>query len=132
MNKIILKIGESSYNLKFGFGCFRHLSEAWEVPGFPEVMGKIIEVSQNIEKMQFADLKMIQDVIYAAVCANGDIEEIQNFNFDDCGDLLMNEPGSVAKVFEALMASMPKPESEPVGKPKAVKKPKASTGTDTK
>lgn len=123
MKKLIITIGDHTYSLKFGFGCFRILAEKWEVKGYPEVLERIVSVGDDIEKLEFDKIQILIDLVGAAVDANGDIAQIQSFNDDDCGDFLLRNPDKFQEIVTALIESMPKTDiPEQKGKPKAVKK----------
>lgn len=112
MKRLEIKIGDRTYLLKFGYGCFRHLAETWDVPGLTEIIGKFSELSNVDENnISFEQMQLFIDLAYSSVYANGDLEEISAFNGDDFGDEFLKDPKIITELMSHFIDSLPKPDS---------------------
>lgn len=121
MKKLIITIGEKSYSLRFGYGCFRHLAETWKVKGLQDIMNRLGLIGEKITELGFDDLQMLIELVYSAIYANGNVEEIESFDSDECGDAILANPAILAQIITGLTDSLPKPPPEAQGKQKAVR-----------
>ena len=117
MKRLEIKIGDRTYFLKFGYGCFRHLAETWNVPGLTGIIERFSSVKDNGD-ISFDQIQLFIDLARSAIYANGDLEEIRTFDDDNFGDALLKDMGLISEMVAHFMDSLPKPD---MGKKKAVK-----------
>ncbi|KQS45912.1 hypothetical protein ASG38_14985 [Flavobacterium sp. Leaf359] len=122
MKRLEIKIGNRTYFLKFGYGCFRHLAETWGVPGLTDIIVKFSSVGTGGD-ITLNDMEMFIDLARSAVYANGSLEEINAFDGDDFGDELLKDPSLISTIVAHFMESLPKSDSNEggLGKKKAVR-----------
>lgn len=112
-----IKINDKTYALRFGYGCFKQLAKLLKVEGIQGVVEKFSAFEKGSNDVSFDQIDMLISLVQASVIASGDLEGIENFNSDDCGDYLLANPDKLSEIMNSFIASFPK--SNESGKQKA-------------
>lgn len=108
MNETLtITINGEQYSVKFGYGCFRLLTEKWG-------LRSVQSVFSEFANMDGRELDLCIDLVWAAIKAAG-----REVDIDAVGDLFLFNQAELARVMQVFMASFPK--AEPEGKGKAPK-----------
>lgn len=121
MKKVILKINETSYTLKFGVACLVNLGKSWGFETINQTLAKIAKLHQsNIDDVSFEFVEIIAQLTAVAIKTNLE-NELSAEDETDIPDVLFNNPEKLAEITAAFLESLPKGKSEAEGKQKATK-----------
>lgn len=117
-----IKLGKTTYTLKFGFGVNRRLSEIYKLPSY-SAFGEFLaglEFKDNAQDFTFDQLKFIGNLIWCGIAYYQN--EDPQLSPDSIVDHILENPTGLEPVMIAFADSFPKEASQGKPKPQRVKK----------
>jgi hypothetical protein len=110
MAEISIKLASESYQVKFGYGAFKALALAWDLPGINSVAKKIQDgfPAGGSDEITIPQADLLGDLVMAGII-NADKSLAGHLDRDELvHSLLFENPEELERIMAAFSASFPK------------------------